>query len=805
MTRRISLNLVIAFCLTAALGATQGAASMADAAMRGDKDALKTLLKQGADVGAAQGDGMTALHWAAERGDTEMAELLVYAGANDGAVTRIGQYTPLHLASKSGSAGVVKALLKGGASSTVKANPSGATALHLASLSGNGEVVNLLADAKADVSALEAEWGQTPLMFAASANRVDAINALVAHHADPNIATKTIDVTKQSQLDRASVERQRKVIEGFVGKDSETRPTPSQMQAAIEASREILRTGKIPPPDKDAPPPRGFNPEEINPPVSTKGGMTALLHAARQGNLEAADALLKGGADINKVNAGDGTSALLTSIINGEFDMAMMLIQRGADTNLAAKNNGVAPLWAVANAPWQPRTRFPQPQEMERQKATYLEVMQALLDKGADVNHRITSHPWYLVYTGCGNRNCGLADTSGSTAFWRAAYGTDLMAMKLLVAYGADPDIPTIAPQQQVRRGGGGPPPAAAAQPAAAAGPAAAGAPPTGAFGQPQGAGGAIMPTAEAGMRKYDAPAIPYGGPGAFAIHAASGVEYGEGFAGNAHRHAPDAWLSVVKYLVEELHADVNLRDNDGYTPLHHAAARGDNEMILYLVSKGADVTCGCAKRPDHRRYGQRTSAATVSDSRDDCAAREAGFEEQSPLRDLLGPQHSYRTRRRRPDRSGRLFCFCARPRGGEALFPAQRSYWSWRSTDMLCATTVAITPLLTASTAMAAILFVGHIFCAARIVAAVIDDLTATKTPGCAHGAAHHRIRFHRATLQRRQRRVGVESLKRRRRDRQRGAGCRGCRFERGCVDDDGFAASPPVSPLRLPRTFPR
>jgi hypothetical protein len=196
--------------------------------------------------------------------------------------------------------------------------------------------------------------------------------------------------------------------------------------------------------------------------------------------------------------------------------------------------------------------------------------MQALLDKGANVNHRISSHPWYLVYTGCGNRNCGLADTTGSTAFWRAAYGTDLMAMKLLVAYGADPNIPTTAPQQQIRRGGGGPPGAAG--------------------GQPQGAGGAIMPTAEANMEKYDAPVIPYGGPGAFAIHAAAGVEYGEGFAGNAHRHAPDAWLSVMKYLVEELGADVNHRDNDGYTPLHHAAARGDNALILYLVSKGADV-----------------------------------------------------------------------------------------------------------------------------------------------------------------------------------------------------------------------
>jgi ankyrin repeat protein len=73
-------------------------------------------------------------------------------------------------------------------------------------------------------------------------------------------------------------------------------------------------------------------------------------------------------------------------------------------------------------------------------------------------------------------------------------------------------------------------------------------------------------------------------------LHAAAGAEYGEGFAGNAHRHAPDSWLPAVKYLVEELGMDVNSRDDGGYTPLHHAAARGDNEVILYLVSKGADV-----------------------------------------------------------------------------------------------------------------------------------------------------------------------------------------------------------------------
>ena len=71
---------------------------------------------------------------------------------------------------------------------------------------------------------------------------------------------------------------------------------------------------------------------------------------------------------------------------------------------------------------------------------------------------------------------------------------------------------------------------------------------------------------------------------------AAAGVGYGEGFAGNSHRHAPGGMLAAVRFLVEQLGADVNARDHEGNTALHHAASRGDLEMIQYLVSKGADV-----------------------------------------------------------------------------------------------------------------------------------------------------------------------------------------------------------------------
>ena len=589
MTRHIGAVLLAAVVASAALGAAANS-PVADAARRGDLDAVKSLLHDGADVNAPLGDGMTALHWAAERGDVQMTSALVYAGANVATVTRIGQYTPLHIAARAGNPAVVKALLAANAAVDARTSPSGATALHLAAISGNVDVVNALIGARADVNAKEPEWDQTPIIFAAAAGRTDAVKALLKGGADVNSQSKWIDLGKEGQLDRAARQLQQKILEATVAKGQ--KPTASQLQASIQAARELLRSGKVPPPDPNARAgeERNFNPEEINPAQNSKGGLTALHHAVRQGYVETARALIEGGADINKGMAGDGSTPLVVAAINGQFDAAMLLVEKGADPNIAMKGTGVAPLWAVINTQWQPRTRFPQPQNTEQQKHTYLELMEALLKSGADVNGRITAHPWIMVYTGCGNRNCGLADTSGSTAFWRAAYSVDVDAMKLLVKYGADVNIPSVAaagfrrggpPQGQQAGGRNAPAPAT---------PGAPGAPPAALVGRDVGAGGAVPPTPEADQERYDAPPVPPGGPGAFAIHAAAGVEYGEGFAGNAHRHAPGGWLPAIKYLVEELGADVNARDNDGYTPLHHAAARGDNEVILYLVSKGADV-----------------------------------------------------------------------------------------------------------------------------------------------------------------------------------------------------------------------
>src|SRR5499427_9012295 len=158
MKRLLAVSASGALLMTAWLGAAPSSSPVADAAMKGDRDAVRTLLKQGADVSAARGDGMTALHFAADRGDVAMTEMLVYAGANVAAVTRIGHYTPLHLASRSGNAAVALALIKAGADVSARTTTSGVTPLHLAAASGSDELVTLLLDRGADVNAKESEW-----------------------------------------------------------------------------------------------------------------------------------------------------------------------------------------------------------------------------------------------------------------------------------------------------------------------------------------------------------------------------------------------------------------------------------------------------------------------------------------------------------------------------------------------------------------------------------------------------------------------------------------------------------------------
>jgi ankyrin repeat protein len=489
--------LVGTLCLSAALSA-QGPA-VADAAMQKNVAGVRDLLRQGTDVNAAQGDGMTPLHWAASHGDLELSTMLLVAGANIRAATRINGYTPLFFAAREGNAAVVAALLDAGADPKA-VSVTGSTPLMLAAGAGNVEVVQRLLDAGAEIDTKERARGQTALMFAAAYNRVDVIKLLTRRGASVAMTSKVVDLFDLTR---------------------EAKPAPTTPIPGVD---------------------RAYNYTEL---IGYMGGMTPLLFAAREGHLEAATALLDAGADVNQPREGDHTTPLLMASLNGHFDLGKYFLDRGADPNRTGENGATA-LYAVLNCVYAQKSNYPQPRAFTQQKQSYLDYMTALLDKGADPNVRLKKKVWYSGY----NSDLSGVDETGATPFWRAAYASDVPAMKLLVARGADPNIPTVKPAGRPR------------------------------FGDQQ----------REVVDVSGIPPAPVGAPSVTPLMAATGVGYAEGFAANSHIIHPAGWMPAVKYLVEELGADVNARDHEGNTPLHNAAAHGHVEMILYLVSKGADV-----------------------------------------------------------------------------------------------------------------------------------------------------------------------------------------------------------------------
>lgn len=613
---------------TAASARSAQESVVADAAMRRDSSAVRVLLRQGADANAAQRDGMTALHWAAMNGDSAVAQMLLYAGARTDLITRNGSYTPLHLAAKGGYGGIVRALVRAGADASRPTTSGGATPLHFAVGSGDVDAVTALLDAGAKVDAPEGAFEQTPLMWAAAYNRVAALEALIARGANVRAASKIENVPARDAIDRATnAARNRRIAAlraaeqppATAGRGAGAPPAAGRGGAdgggaggagaagaagggrggrggggggggggagaggegrggaASAAADSVNSLG------------RSIGYSEL---VGDKGGLAPLHFAAREGNTQAALALLKAGADINQLT-GDKTSPLLMATINGHFDLARVFVERGANPKLASVA-GNTPLYATLNTQWAAKSLYPQPTAQYQQETTYLELMEALLKAGADVNARLDTHLWYMSY----NFDLLGVNTSGATPFWRAAYGTDVPAMRLLVKHGADHRIATYKPAGRVR--------------------------------------GDDAPVEDDNVGSGDPsglPPIPNGGPGVHPIHAASGVGYGEGYAANAHNHAPDSWLASVKYLVEELGHDVNARDHNGYAPLHHAAARGDNELILWLVSKGADVKAVS-------RRGQ-----TVADMANGPVQRIPPFVDTVKLLESLGSKNSNRCR----------------------------------------------------------------------------------------------------------------------------------------------------------------
>ena len=347
-----------------------------------------------------------------------------------------------------------------------------------------------------------------------------------------------------------------------------------------------VSTGRGAPVDPNQPDINGRRRDGPRPPsdieqIGRQGGFTALHYAVRDGFAGVARALLDAGMDVNAPTDGDRSTPMVVAIINGQFDLALALLARGADPNLA-NDDGVTPLFATLNNEWALRTWYPQPTAGAQQRASYLDVLETLMKAGADPNARTRSHIWYAAY----NTGRMGVDFSGATPFWRAAYALDVDAMQLLVRYGADPNIPTMT------------------------------------YGVPS------RETDRTGL-----PAVALGGPHVPPFHAASGVGYGTSRVAQQHRHVPEGWMRAARYFLEDLAVDVNVRDADGFTALHHAAARGDNQTIQYLIGRGADVLVV-------NRNGQ-----TTVDMANSPEQRTQPFPETIALLEALGAKNNHNCR----------------------------------------------------------------------------------------------------------------------------------------------------------------
>ena len=319
---------------------------------------------------ADDADGTTALHWAVRADDVDRARALLRAGAQAGAANRYG-VTPLHLAAVNGNEAIMRLLLRAGAEPNATSG-EGETVLMTAARTGRPEPIELLLEHGAEPNAVEGEFGETALMWAAGQGHAEAIRVLVARGADADAHSATIDLP----------------------------PVNVNFSFAV--------TTALP-----------------------RGGMTALMYAARQGQLASVDALADVGANLNAVDP-EGSTALVIAIINAHYQVAARLLEIGADPNIGDAS-GMAALYAAVDmqhlAPFVNR-----PSPRASGLLTAADLVTVVLEHGADPNGALKA-PLLMRQHNGGDPSLG----AGATPLMRAAKAFDLDLMQTLLDHGADP------------------------------------------------------------------------------------------------------------------------------------------------------------------------------------------------------------------------------------------------------------------------------------------------------------------------------------------------------------------------------
>jgi ankyrin repeat protein len=328
-------RLVVGLFLFGVTAANAATSEVADAAMRGDREAVRAALARKADVNTPQVDGTTALHWAVERDDVELAELLLTSGARASARTREG-VTPLQLAAINGSARMLGRLIKSGANPNAPLTPAGDTALMLAARTGKTDAIRLLLEAGADIDAKESWGGTTALMWTVAEGHAETARLLIAAGADVNARSHYVAAANGR---------------GFEGRT----PSASRTEEKVEEF--------------------------------ASGWLTSLIFAARDGSLELTRILVGAGADVDAV-AGDGKTALALAIFNGNYDVATFLVDNKADVNKADAQRFTPLFWAVDRRNMETAPNFPW-----MVTADPMPLIRKLLDAGANPNALVNNTP----------------------------------------------------------------------------------------------------------------------------------------------------------------------------------------------------------------------------------------------------------------------------------------------------------------------------------------------------------------------------------------------------------------------------
>ena len=380
----------------AGLAATPGDLRLLDAVENGDKEAVRSLLRENVDVNASRADGATALAWAAHRDDLETAELLIRAGASVNAANEYG-VTPLTLACTNGSAAMVDTLLKAGANPNA-ALPAGETALMACARTGVPDAVKLLLARGADVNAKETRRGQTALMWALEDKHLEVARVLIEHGANVHARSKggfTPLVLAARECDPASVQT---LLEAGANVNEATLDGITPLLAASANGCEALSTFLL---EKGA-----------DPNAADSYGATALHYALLKGIValdnvpstvvaaylfrpnmtELVKALLARGANPNarllkglrlrtsfsaRVSMVGATPFLLaTSSL--DLDLMRFLVEHGADPLLGTVENTTPLMIAAGLGYYFDRT--------EDEKKVALEAAKLTIALGADVN-----------------------------------------------------------------------------------------------------------------------------------------------------------------------------------------------------------------------------------------------------------------------------------------------------------------------------------------------------------------------------------------------------------------------------------